>query len=366
MPLHPGQPDATTVALFPIPPSPARDQLRRKYRALSNAVQRAWVATSSSDVEMHPGHFVIDTEAVVIEVAAALVLTRTIDLLYTELLTGADLDRYRQMLSNDPDGRVVRGVLLIRNVDTHGHVPVEMDSPRLVSGMGKDGWRVFPRWQAYADLPSGIRNSTGTAPGAHAQYRDRVGLQLVMETLLDIVRFFDRCDPSLARRADDGDIEGFPLPAFIEHEYERRHPYWPSWSEMSEELLDRFTIMAPTGSGRQIRRAVPVGDTTLLVGWTDLGFHYMSFLDSAEQIAWDVAGGFPYTAVTKAGDTIPVTLEAGTLMLDGVPLIDVELADTATAGSESVTQRTDEDLVSWWEAQLGNAFRYRDHRRPAA
>ncbi|MFC7763092.1 hypothetical protein ACFQY4_37305 [Catellatospora bangladeshensis] len=106
--------------------------------------------------------------------------------------------------------------------------------------------------------------------------------------------------------------------------------------------------------------------TTLLVGWTDLGFHNQSFLDSAEQVAWDVAGGFPYTAATKAGEILQVTVDAEILMLGDMPLAEVELADTATAGADLVTERSDSDLVSWWKSQLGNAFRYRDHRRPAA
>jgi hypothetical protein len=173
--------------------------------------------------------------------------------------------------------------------------------------------------------------------------------------------------PSLTRRADDGDIDGFPLPAFIEHDYERRHPYWPSWNEVCEQLLDRWMLMPPTGNGREIRRAIPVDDTTLFVGWTEMNsYSSMSFLESAEQITWDVAGGYPYTAVTKAGDTIPVTLENGVPTLRGVPLADMELADGAVTDSERVTQRSDEDLISWWRALCSDAFRYRQQRRPAA
>jgi len=105
--------------------------------------------------------------------------------------------------------------------------------------------------------------------------------------------------------------------------------------------------MAPTGIGREIRRAVPVEATTLLVGWTDLGHgRSMSFLESAEQVAWDVAGGFPYTAATKSGDTIPVTTEDGLLYLADAKLVDVDLVDTTVAGSEWVTQRSDDDLIA--------------------
>jgi hypothetical protein len=367
MSLNPGQPDATTTGLFPIPPGPARNKLRQKYRALTDAIRRTWEATATSDVELHDGHFLVDCEQVVNDAATALAIARTIDTLFMELITDTDKVRYEQMWTDDPDARIVRGLVLIRNAEIHAHTPIEIDSPRLVSGFGKNGWRVFPRWQEYADLPGEIQNNAKTGRTAHDRYRDSVGGRLVIETLLDALRFFDRCDPSLTRRADNGDIEGFPLEMFIEHSYERRHPYWPSGAEMNEQLLDRFTIMAPTGAGREIRRAIPVDGTTVYVGFTRLGPHngFMSFLESAEQIAWDIAGGYPYTAVTKSGEPIPVTLIDGTLRLEGVPLTDVDPADTAVESSDRMTERSDEDLTSRWKALLSDAFRYRPHRRPA-
>ncbi|MFC7763091.1 hypothetical protein ACFQY4_37300 [Catellatospora bangladeshensis] len=109
MPLNSGQPDATTPGLFPIPPGPAREKLRQKYRALTDAVQRVWIATVRSDVELHPGHFHLDCEQVVNDTAAALAAARTIDTLFVELLSGPDRARYVQMWTDDPDGRVVRG-----------------------------------------------------------------------------------------------------------------------------------------------------------------------------------------------------------------------------------------------------------------
>lgn len=70
--------------------------------------------------------------------------------------------------------------------------------------------------------------------------------------------------------------------------------------------------------------------------------------------------------MTKAGHTIPVALENGVPTLHGVPLAGIELADGAVTDSERVTQRSDEDMISWWRAVYSDAFRYRQHRRPAA
>ncbi|MFI6218744.1 hypothetical protein ACIBCD_42610 [Nocardia brasiliensis] len=63
---------------------------------------------------------------------------------------------------------------------------------------------------------------------------------------------------------------------------------------MNDQLLDRFTIMAQTGNGRQIRRSIPFGLLTLFVGYTDPGRVGMSFIDADEQIIWGIIGGYPY------------------------------------------------------------------------
>jgi hypothetical protein len=362
--LNPGQPDATTPGLFPLPAGPARGKLRQKYRALADAILRVWDATINSDVEMHPGHFHVDCEQVVLDTAAALVVIRTIDTLFAEALAGPDKARYRQMWTTDPDGRVVRGMVLVRNTDVHAHSLIEMESPRLVSGVGRGAWRVFPRWQDYASLPAEVQNNTRTARSAHDRYKDSVGGRLVIETLLDVMRFFDRCDPSMARRADVGDLEGFPLTAFIEHDYERRHPYWPSWDEVNTGLLDLLTSERPGGTERQIRRKVAHGDKILFVGFTSPdAVHMMSFLESAEQVTRDVVGGFRYTAITKAAEVVEVTLNQSRLFVGDTPLADVELADTA-GGSELIIHRSDEWLTGYWEQLITDGFRYRQHRRP--
>jgi hypothetical protein len=298
------------------------------------------------------------------DTAAALVVIRTIDNLFTEVLAGSDKARYEQMWTSDPDGRVVRGMVLVRNTDVHAHSLIEMDSPRLVSGIGRGGWRVFPRWQDYASLPAEVRNNTRTARSAHDRYRDSVGGRLVIETLLDVMRFFDRCDPSLARRNDAGNLEGFPFPAFIEHDYERRHPYWPSWDEVNVELLNRLTSQPPGGTVRQVRRKVVHGATILLVGYTNPDAVYREpFLESAEQVMRDVEGGFRYTAATKGAEVVEVTVDTGVLFAVGKPLTDVELADTAD-GTDLITRRNDEWLIGYWNQLIIDGFQYRQHRQP--
>ncbi|KAF0846483.1 hypothetical protein [Nocardia caishijiensis] len=361
MALLPDQPASTDPGMFPIPASGGRNQLRRKFRALARAIEDTWLATADSDVVMHPGHFHIDTEAVSIDVADAVTVMRTIDTLFTELLDPADKPRYEAMRASDSDGRVVHGLRLIRNAEIHRHAMIDMDTDRLVSGVGKGGWRVFPRWKPYSDLPVEIRNNTdGKRTSVDRRYEDSVGGRLVIETLLDVMRFFDRCDPSLTHRNEDGDIDGFPLPPFIiEHTYECRHPYDPREVKMNEILLDRWTIMAPTGLNRQIHRAVLYGDLTLYVGLTNFGHHLESFVESADQIAWDIAGGYSYTAITDTGRLMPVTEWDRTLMLGETPLAEATLAEVRAGRSTD----SDDRIREWWDRQITDAFWYRRHRR---
>jgi hypothetical protein len=341
---------------------PQRRKAVQKYRALAEAIDHTWTATVRSDVALYPGsRFDIDCEQVVIEAASALVVARTIDQQFEKLLAPNDPDAYKKLRDNDVDGRVVRGLTLIRNADTHANSVIEMDSNRVVGGMG--GWRVFPVWKEHAALPAEIQNLTGTAPGVHKRYRDWVGGRPVVETLLDVMRFFDRCDPSLARRSESGDLEGFPLGDLGTLGYDCRHPYDLRENELSKQLLDRFMTLAPTGLGRRIHRAVPHTDTTLLVGVTALGRYGMSFIESAEQVARDIAGGYRYTAATKDGD-VPVTQRDGVLMLGADALAEAEL--TASGDEEVLAQDgTDDRICASWESQMSDAFRYREYRRPA-
>ncbi|MGA6205469.1 hypothetical protein ACPESR_11985 [Nocardia testacea] len=362
MSLNPGQPAATDLGLFPVPAGPERRKVVQKYRALAEAIARTWTATVRSDVALHPGsRFDIDCEQVVIDAANASVIARTIDQQFEKLLAPNDQDPYKKFRDDDTDGRIVRGLTLIRNADTHADSVIEMDSNRVVGGMA--GWRVFPVWKAHADLPAEIQNLRGTAPGVHKRYRDWVAGRLVVETLLDAMRFFDRCDPSLARRSESGDLEGFPLGDLGAPGYDCLHPYWLRENELSEQLLDRFKNMVPTGLGRRIHRAVPHADTTLLVGVTALRGYGMSFIESTEQVARDISGGYVYTAATKNGDIV-VTHREGVLMLGAEMFAEVEL--TASESGEVFAQDTDDRIRASWEAQMSDAFWYREHRRPAA
>jgi hypothetical protein len=85
-------------------------------------------------------------------------------------------------------------------------------------------FRLFPSWRQLDDLPTELRETKRTAARCIASYRDCVAGKLIIDTLLDAVRFFHQCDPSLAAMADDGELLHFPLPALLPVDGDRYHP----------------------------------------------------------------------------------------------------------------------------------------------
>jgi hypothetical protein len=145
--------------------------------------------------------------------------------------------RYSALQRTDPQGQVVRGLVLAHNADTHLSAALSLQ----VDGIVGEGnvWRVIPAWLPYDRLPAVVRSSTGSASAVHTAYRPAVGGHFVIESLLDAFAFFARCEPRLVPRdPGTGDIvmPGFLLPAYITHHYERRHPDHPNGSALEAQV----------------------------------------------------------------------------------------------------------------------------------
>jgi hypothetical protein len=80
-------------------------------------------------------------------------------------------------------------------------------------------------WLPYAGLANETRAKSRTSSVHHRNYEMAVGGRLVLDTLLDALKFFMDCDPALAYREPDGELAGFPLPTHIFQGYERLHPH---------------------------------------------------------------------------------------------------------------------------------------------
>jgi hypothetical protein len=246
-------PTSQTPGLFPITTDDRRRKGHQKMHGLALYISWVWAATIATETSICREHGVeIDCERVALAVSPALAAIRTLDLDVFDRGLGSERrqQQYRDLRKRDPQGRVVRGLLLLRNADTHLPATIDLQSERAISLF--DGnmtyWRVFPQWQPYDELDPVIRADPGTRQPAHECYRSAVAGQLVIETLLDAFCFFDRCDPSLAvRRMNEGseELEYFPLPAFVQHDYERRHPYAMSRYEVDRRLREDSESTSP-------------------------------------------------------------------------------------------------------------------------
>lgn len=214
---------------------PVSDQIRlaigsQKMLALQRAIYQTRLATVETRTSLCRHHGLeVNTDDVVADAGHATVVIRALD---SEVLKPeAGYERYRD---GDPDGRVVSGLTLIRNHEAHPQTVLAYDTSAVISLLlgdpPKAHYQIFPVWNRHDALPPEIRDNPKTAKGRHAHYASDVGGRPVLDTLLDALRFFVRCDPRLAARDGSGELRYFPLPPLIYQGSERLHPMEASTS----------------------------------------------------------------------------------------------------------------------------------------
>ncbi|GAA5077083.1 hypothetical protein [Streptomyces similanensis] len=308
----------TANGLFPVADTDRHSKGRQKMHGLALYTKRVWETCRSFDTSLCKGPQP-DSERLALDIAPALAAIRTLDL---EVIRNgqcpADQQQYLDLQDTDPQGRVVRGLVLPRNADVH--LPAALDVHPEIA-LGDVCWRVVPVWQPYTSLPHIIRTSTGTKPSSHAAYRDAVGGHRVVETLLEAFAFFQRCDPSLARREPGtGALSYFPLagPMVALSDYERRHPDHLNRREMAARALQLAQNGPPAGPGREIQYRLTVNGTVLYYGYTGPQPTMWDFTEPGQQIVRDIQAGYPYSVVDAAGARHTVTVGAdGQLHADG-------------------------------------------------
>jgi hypothetical protein len=198
--------------------------------ALQRQVRASWLATLENDTALCREHGLeIDLEPLGIEVAFALVAVRVLDL---EVFDGRNDRAYQAHRASCTHGRVVDGMTLLRNAEIHFPGVIDPEIARAVSvPILREGehwpfngqFRVFPTWRPFQDLPEAVQKSAQTAERCKISYRTHLASALVIDSLLDAVRFFYECDPSLAMIDDKGELLHFPFPAVLV-DGDRRHP----------------------------------------------------------------------------------------------------------------------------------------------
>lgn len=317
-------------------------------RSLQRQVAAIWQATVETETRLVLGGGVeSEAETVAIAVAHASIATRVLDRHvfndeYPRSGKTYRSSKYERFRDSDGQGRVLTGLTLIRNSEIHLPVVIDPDVDRVLSIPGTDPTllRVFPRWRPYRVLPAAMRErrTRGDRRREALAYRSHLAGRLVTETMLDALGFFLRCDPSLARRASDGEFEHFPLPELIQHDpYERRHPEWPPVDSVSADVRSEVTAKPPNGLEREILHRLVDGDGNVeaYVGYTQVTPIYReAFIEPPEQITADVEGGFRYhfadADVRLAAD--------GRLTVNGNELDDIALPPFPAPGGDARTE----------------------------
>jgi hypothetical protein len=338
-------------------------------RALRRQVADVWQATMETDTRLVPGYSLeTEAETVAISVAFASISARVLDRHvfgdeYARSGKTFRSSKYERFRNVDAQGRVLSGLALIRNSEIHLPVLIDPDVDRVlgIPGTTPTRFRVFPRWRPYRALPAEMKQNRnrGERRQQALAYRSHLAGRLVTETMLDALAFFLRCDPSLARRTSDGELEHFPLPELIRHDpYERRHPEWPSVESVADEARAKAAANPPGGLEREIlhRFIDKDGNVEAYVGHTKISATYReAFTERPEQIAADVSDGFRYH-VAEADVRVDAD---GRLMLGRDPLDDVALPAFPVPGNNG---RSEEIWRGIFELTQEDGFYYAQQR----
>ena len=194
-------------------------------------VGATWLATMENDSVLCRDHGPeLDLAPLSVELAFALVAVRALDL---EIFDGRSNRAYQTLRASRVEGRVVEGFTLMRNADIHLPSVVDPGIDRALSvpvmppgqvWPFRGQFRLFPFWRPFDDLPADVRETKLTANRCKESYREHVAGKLILDTLLDAVRFFYECDPSVAAVDGSGELLHFPLPTVLPTRGDRRHP----------------------------------------------------------------------------------------------------------------------------------------------
>ncbi len=333
-------------------------------RALRRAVIAFWYAT------------IEDVEAALIDTAQACFAVNILDEAVFEHALGAP---YRQIRARDRLGKVVTGLELIRNCETHAHVGFDgLLVARRVLGVPMHGGmipRVVPSWAEYVDLPSvyveldqsATSNQKRARGEAQHGYRAAVAGRSVVETLLDATAFFQQIDPRLV--VEDGPdlqyayVELLPgrgpavepehvflarpmgldafellLPSLATRNTERRAAQWPAADGYFAAKVKAAKSTAPGAAYREVRHVLRNNGKVLgYAGVSPDGpSRSWSWVERTRQVWRDVRAGYRYMVAHDA-EEIEVTETAhqrvaalasdGTDVLAGLPDGDEPHAD---------------------------------------
>jgi len=312
-------------------------------RKFQREVAAVWSATVDDEVVFSRGSGPeVDTEKFAIITEAPTITLRTLDQEFFQ----KHVPSYSDLRSSRDDGKTLRGLTVVRNSHVHSRLTTDPNLFRVVGPMGPL-WRLYASWPNFDDLPSDIQTGQHS-PSATLQavYEQNVAGRDVIDTLLDALKFFVVCDPSIAKWTDDDQLDGFPLPELAgpSSEYQRMHPFAKSLRDWQAELFAYARTQTPA-SPREITGAIEDGGVIVCyVGMYQSGHRSGRFYETPSQVGADVANGAQY----KIGET-PLTDGVSGPVLGSVDLDEANVpllgeSDAVKARSLLDLQNDDADL----------------------
>lgn len=301
----------------------------RHMRALRRAILSYWYATLEGK------------HAALIEATNACLVVTILD----ESVFAEDLGKpYREQRGRSAGGRVVTGLDLVRNCETHSPVSfddllVQKRSYSLPLHAGSQVMRAVWHWADYTDLPTdyvGRHDATDASEfqkrackEAQHGYREGVQGRSVIETLFDAERFFAELEPRLAtappptlahafaevpvgahtvlHRPLEGFVDSVSLPDLATRWDERTIAVAPPADKYVKDLAAAKNRDVPAGEKRIITHKISDGGR--VVGYSGavetIPGLLMNWVERSAQIGRDIRAGFPYVLEFDSG-SVPV------------------------------------------------------------
>lgn len=200
----------------------------------------------------------------------------------------ADSAIYEALITQNGTAGLIDAAKYARNVVEHVlHVIRPDDDTSLIGGM--HGLRTYAQW---AHIPSDVDAKLHKGTRAlRPSYAAMVEGREIVEVMLDILHAFWSIAPDIVHRDQLGEWTGFPLrnqPAVGA----RLHAEEPTDLAAAEEWLNS---RRPNGTTRLVCGQVTFEGDRLVYGLTFVGqYSFSPFVESAEQVARDVASGARY------------------------------------------------------------------------
>lgn len=237
-----------------------------------------------------------------------------------------DKESYAQLFRSPrhPQADVIEAVKYVRNVAQHVLHVISPDPAVTVVG-GVLGTRIYAKWdEVPEDVHAKLRTNTQKLKPL---YDSNLRSREVVETMMEVLRFFADVVPEIVHRDESGEWTGFPLlsqPGMSAP----LHPEEPLCASKAREWLDS---RRPGGRYRVICAQVAVEEALYYFGYTFSGrYSFAPFSETLEQVLLDMKLGYSYYWGDFTGKFVDVSEKFQEALQGGVVEVLEEVSSWAT------------------------------------